>query len=190
MASPARKVYWDTSCFICFLNRKELDRRKICEDVLRNAQAGNIVLHTSTWTIAETVKPKAKSLPGARTLSAKEIAAIDSMFRWSWIKKIDVDQRIAFRSVELSRDFNLDPVRRDPRCHGDHLETGRSSEVGQGFQQGRSSNHGRRPSYHQSSSHSDHLVRAAPSRPPSGRFRAAKVKLGHYPAVRAAFPWS
>ena len=109
MASAPRKVYWDTSCFICFLNKAELDRRRICEDVLRNAQAGNILLHTSTWTIAETVKPKAKSLPGSRALSAKEIVAIDGMFRWTWIKKIDVDQRIAFKSVELSRDFNLTP---------------------------------------------------------------------------------
>lgn len=109
MASAPRKVYWDTSCFICFLNKAELDRRRICEDVLRNAQAGTILLHTSTWTIAETVKPKAKSLPGSRALSAKEIAAIDAMFRWAWIKKIDVDQRIAFKSVELSRDFNLTP---------------------------------------------------------------------------------
>jgi predicted nucleic acid-binding protein len=82
---------------------------RLCEDVLRNAQSGTILLHTSTWTIAETVKPKAKSLPGARALSAREITAIDSMSRWSWIKKIDVDQRIAFRSVELSRDFNLTP---------------------------------------------------------------------------------
>jgi hypothetical protein len=42
-------------------------------------------------------------------LSAKEIEAIDGMFRWAWIKKIDVDQRVAYKSVELSRDFNLTP---------------------------------------------------------------------------------
>jgi len=108
MARP-RKIYWDTSCFICFLNHAEVARRGICEDVLRNAQAGVVEFHTSVWTIAETVKPKAKSLPGERALSAKEIAAIDGMFRWSWIRKIDVDQRIAFKSVELSRDFNLTP---------------------------------------------------------------------------------
>jgi predicted nucleic acid-binding protein len=109
MANPPRRVYWDASCFICFLNRAELARREICEDVLRNAQARVIALHTSTWTIAETIKPKAKSLPGARTLTAREIAAIDGMFRWSWIKKIDVDQRIAFKAAELSRDFGLAP---------------------------------------------------------------------------------
>jgi len=108
MARP-RKVYWDTSCFICFLNRSELHRRRICEDVLRNAQAGVIELYTSTWTIAETIKPKAKSIPGARALSAREIAAIDGMFRWTWIRKIDVDQRIAYKAVELSRDFGLTP---------------------------------------------------------------------------------
>jgi len=109
MAST-RPVYWDTSCFICFLNKSELDRRKICEDVLRHAQLGAITLHTSVWTIAETVRPKAKSLPGARPLTANEIVAIGAVFRWSWITKHDVDQRVAFKAVELSRDFNLSPA--------------------------------------------------------------------------------
>ena len=109
MADP-RKIYWDTSCFICFLNRSETERRRICEDVLRHAQAGKILLHTSTWAIAETVRPRAKSLPHARRLTIQESAAIDGMFRWSWIKKLDVDQRVAFRAVQLSRDFNLTPA--------------------------------------------------------------------------------
>jgi hypothetical protein len=31
------------------------------------------------------------------------------MFRWTWIRKIDVDQRVAYRAVTLSRDFGLKP---------------------------------------------------------------------------------
>src|SRR5438309_357360 len=109
MAS-ARKIYWDTGCFICFLNKNELERRTICEDVLRHAQAGAVELGTSVWSIAETVRPKAKNLPGARPLTPAEIAAIDSMFKWTWIRKFDVDQRIAYRAVELSRDFGMHPA--------------------------------------------------------------------------------
>jgi hypothetical protein len=40
--SKPRKVYWDTTCFICFLNRNEDVRRKICEDVLVHAERGEI----------------------------------------------------------------------------------------------------------------------------------------------------
>ncbi len=108
MARP-RRIYWDTSCFICFLNRREIERRAICEDVLRHAQAGQIELHTSVWTIAEVVGPKRKSLPTATRLTAPQIAAVESMFRWSWVKKLDVEQRVAFKAVQLSRDFGLSP---------------------------------------------------------------------------------
>lgn len=107
--ADVRRVYWDTSLFICFLNRYELERRRICEDILRHAQAGAILIHTSVWSIAETVRPKAASLPGAKRLTPREIALIEGMFRWSWIRKIDVDQRVAFKAVELSRDFGLSP---------------------------------------------------------------------------------
>ena len=32
------------------------------------------------------------------------------MFRWPWLKKIDVDQRVAFKAVELARDYRLLPA--------------------------------------------------------------------------------
>ena len=34
---------------------------------------------------------------------------ITHMFGWSWLRKIDVDQRIAFHAAELARDYNLYP---------------------------------------------------------------------------------
>jgi len=102
-------IYWDTTCFICFLNRSELDRRAICEDVLRNAKEGHVSLYTSTLTIAETLYPRRANLPNPRRLTPDESQLIDGMFRWSWLKKIDVDQRIAFYAAELARDYNLYP---------------------------------------------------------------------------------
>lgn len=53
-----RKVYWDTTCFICFLNRKEEERRLICQDVLWHAQRGDIEIWTSNFTIAEVIRPR------------------------------------------------------------------------------------------------------------------------------------
>ena len=104
------QIYWDSSCFLCFLNKLEEERRKICEDVLTHAQSGDIVLYTSTYTIAEVIRPKAKSLPGATKLTPEEIEKISGMFQWPWLRKIDVDQRVAMHAVTLSRDYNLYPA--------------------------------------------------------------------------------
>ena len=104
-----RHIYWDTSCFICFLNRSELDRRAICEDILRNAKEGLVSLYTSTLTIAETMYPRRSNLPNSRRLAPAEVQPITDMFRWSWLRKIDVDQRIAFYAAEIARDHNLYP---------------------------------------------------------------------------------
>lgn len=58
-----RKVYWDTTCFICFLNRKEEERRLICQDVMYAAKNGDIEIWTSTFTIAEVIRPRRSNPP-------------------------------------------------------------------------------------------------------------------------------
>jgi len=60
MSDPPRKLYWDSSCFICFLNDAdyEVARRAVCEDVLYNAENGVVELWTSTFTIVEVIRPK------------------------------------------------------------------------------------------------------------------------------------
>lgn len=105
-----RNIYWDTSCFICFLNKSEAERRMICEDVLRHAQRNEIRIHTSTFTIAEVIRPKNKDIKNSRRLSPSEISKVDGMFRWKWLIKVNVDQRVGFKAVELSRDFWLSPA--------------------------------------------------------------------------------
>jgi predicted nucleic acid-binding protein len=84
--SKLRTVYWDTSCFICFLNRKEDDRRLICQDVLVHAQRGDIEIWTSTFTIAEVIRPRRMqpvipALPewATKPLTSKE-AEIQTLF--------------------------------------------------------------------------------------------------------------
>lgn len=106
----ARKLYWDTTCFLCFLSREENERRRICEDILRNAKQGNAIIYTSTFTITEVVYPHRSTIPRPRKLTDEEVARISDMFKWKWLKKIDVDQRVAFRATELSRDLNLRPA--------------------------------------------------------------------------------
>jgi predicted nucleic acid-binding protein len=57
MSNP-RKLYWDSSCFICFLNKDEKARRLICEDILQQANAGEVEIWYSMWVIVEVVRPK------------------------------------------------------------------------------------------------------------------------------------
>lgn len=110
MFDRPRRIYWDSSCFICFLNKNELERRAICEDILRNAQSGIVTLYTSTLTIAEVIYPRRSNLPNPRRLTPMEATQIGNMFRWSWVKKTDVDQRVSFRAAEIARDYNLYPA--------------------------------------------------------------------------------
>lgn len=112
MADKARRLYWDTGCFICFLNRKEIERREVCESILRCAQEKKnprVIIYTSTFTIAEVIYPKRSSLKNPKKLTREQITKITDMFKWKWLKKIEVDQRIAFKAVELSRDYDLLP---------------------------------------------------------------------------------
>ena len=101
-------VYWDTTCFICFLNKSEKARSEVCEDILQRAKSGDIVIYTSTLTIAETIRPK--NAGKGKPLTAEQVAKISDMFKWRWLKKIDLDQRIAFKAAEISRDYGLKPA--------------------------------------------------------------------------------
>jgi predicted nucleic acid-binding protein len=60
--SKPRILYWDTTCFICFLNRDEKSRRLICEDILNHANMGKVQIWTSTWTIVETIRPRRRNV--------------------------------------------------------------------------------------------------------------------------------
>jgi predicted nucleic acid-binding protein len=71
-----RKVYWDTTCFICFLNRKEEERRLICQDILYAAKRGEIDIWTSTFTIAEVIRPR-RSHPPVPPLPEWAVKAIE-----------------------------------------------------------------------------------------------------------------
>jgi len=103
-----QKLYWDTSVFLCFLNSEEEDRRKICEDILQNARKGEVEIHTSTFTIVEAIRPKA--IRDTRLLTPEQIAAIEAKFKWRWLKKIDVDARVAAKAVDLARQNLLKPA--------------------------------------------------------------------------------
>jgi predicted nucleic acid-binding protein len=106
----ARQLYWDTSVFLCFLNREEETRRRICEDILQHASMEDVHILTSTYTIVEVIRPKRKSIAKARQLTPGEIGKIKQMFRWPFITTIELDERTALFASDLARDHNLAPA--------------------------------------------------------------------------------
>jgi predicted nucleic acid-binding protein len=107
MTSRLNRIYWDSTAFLCFLKQHEGERRGICEDILYHARDGKVNLYTSTFTITEVIRPRNGDVKGARMLTPEEIGDMEGMFQWPWLKKIDVDQRVARKAVELSRDYAL-----------------------------------------------------------------------------------
>ena len=110
MAEALRRLYWDTTCFICFLNQDEAERRLICDDILRHARDGKVLLYTSTFTIAEVLYPKRSSIQDRRKLTPNQADKIAAMFKWRWLRKYDVDQRVAQQAAELARKYELLPA--------------------------------------------------------------------------------
>jgi predicted nucleic acid-binding protein len=60
----SKRVYWDSSCFICLLNAdSEPGRHAICTDILNHARDDSIEIWTSCWTIVETIRPREPFVP-------------------------------------------------------------------------------------------------------------------------------
>ena len=80
------------------------------QSLLQHAADGKVGLYTSTYTIAEVIRPKKKSIPNARKLTADEITSIKAMFRWPFLTPIELDPRTAFFAADLARDHDLQPA--------------------------------------------------------------------------------
>jgi len=110
MTSRLNRIYWDSTAFICFLREREGERRSVCEDILYHARDGKVGLYTSTFTITEVIRPRNLDIKGGRSLTPEEIGEIEGMFQWPWVRKVDVDLRVARKAVELSREYALSPA--------------------------------------------------------------------------------
>lgn len=110
MSNP-RKIYWDSSCFICFLNRdaREVARRMICEDVLQHARKNEIEIYTSTWTKVEVIRPKlhgAAPLPLWATEAIKAVEKAHPAIRteletlWKRYQANDPAQKLTAAQIE------------------------------------------------------------------------------------------
>ena len=106
--SSIPRLYWDTSVFLCFLSEEEEERRYICEDVLHAGRDGKIEIVTSMFTLVEVIRPKAIKHPHA--LTEGQVSRLRGMFRWPWLKKIQVHEQLAVDASDLARAYRLKPA--------------------------------------------------------------------------------
>ena len=82
----------------------------VCEDILQHAARNEVQIYTSTYTIAEVIRPKTKSIATARRLTTEEIEKIRGIFRWPFITTIELDERTALFASDLARDYGFQPA--------------------------------------------------------------------------------
>lgn len=78
--SEPRKLYWDSSCFISYLNENERERREICEDILEHARNNAVEIWTSTFTIVEVIRPRWQVAAPLPEWAVKAIEAVEDEF--------------------------------------------------------------------------------------------------------------
>lgn len=101
------RLYWDTGVFLCLINKDETTRRAICEEILKHAKAGRVLICTSTFTIVEVIRPKGIKFP--IPLTPAQVAILEGMFKWPFVKKYQVDETLALKAAQLSRETGLKP---------------------------------------------------------------------------------
>lgn len=108
MAANPERFYWDSSIFICFLSAAEQERRRICEHILGHAEQGNVEIITSMYTLVEVIRPKGIRHPVP--LTDEQAHKLEGMFKWPFLKKIQVHEELAFRAARLARSHGLKPA--------------------------------------------------------------------------------
>ena len=108
MGANPERFYWDTSVFLCFLWEGEKDRRLICESILKHAQQGDVQIITSMYTLVEVIRPRQMKHP--HPLTNQQVATLEGMFKWPFIKKIQVHEDLAFKAARLARECGLKPA--------------------------------------------------------------------------------
>lgn len=97
-----RRVYWD-SCVWLGLFNKEADKLPACKYIVECAQAGNIEIVTSTFSLAEVFKTRCKD-PNHRISSEYDVV-MEDFFMQDFIFMASVDGRVAIEARRLLRSY-------------------------------------------------------------------------------------
>lgn len=88
-------VYWDSDCFLGWLQKEE-EKQSLCEQVILEAEAGNIKLITSSLTLAEVLMMRGKPY-----LPRTDAARVRDFFKQPYISVRSVTRALAEDAREL-----------------------------------------------------------------------------------------
>src|SRR5262245_30113871 len=92
---PIQLIYWDSDCFLGWF-QEEPDKVELCQGTLARADAGNVLIVTSTLTIAEVLWMKhAPPIPDVKA------NLVRGFFRRSYIRVRNVTRTIAEGAQDL-----------------------------------------------------------------------------------------
>lgn len=99
----ADRRYWDSACFIAWF-KEEPGRAETCGSVLEAAQAGDVQIVTSAFTITEELYPQ-----GGERLSERHRKLVTTFFRRPEFVFVQVDRFLAEAAQRYVWDFGVRP---------------------------------------------------------------------------------
>jgi predicted nucleic acid-binding protein len=88
--------YWDSCCFLAWLQKESADRVRRCRMVIDEAEAGNLRLVTSTLALAEVLW-----IRGKPPIPVAQARKVHDFFQHEWIVIREVDRATAEEAREL-----------------------------------------------------------------------------------------
>jgi predicted nucleic acid-binding protein len=104
MPKVKKLIYWDSDCFLAILKDNEPEKTKLCRSVLREAEAGKVLIVTSSIAFIEVIKTKAKV--NVEPAAEKKIQAF---FEHSYISVRNVTPAVGRKARELIWKYGLRP---------------------------------------------------------------------------------
>ena len=98
-----RRRYWDSATFLALL-REEAGRVDKCRAVVGEAQAGSLVIVTSTLALAEVLM-----LRGSEPIPRSNAETVRRFFRNRWIVVYELDRTLAERAQDVVWDHGIAP---------------------------------------------------------------------------------
>lgn len=108
MADPYIKPYLESSCFIAWIKGEvveKVDRKKIVQHILKEAEGGKYRILTSSWTLAEVHKRKSGPV-----LDEKEGSKILDFFEHDFIDIMELTRALGEDAHHLARKYGIKPT--------------------------------------------------------------------------------
>ena len=96
-------IYWDSDCFLGHF-QAEAGKAEKCDGVLQRAERGEVLIVTSTLTLAEVLWMR-----GGPRLSREKAELVQKFFRRSYIRVYNVSRKLAEAAQVLVWDNSIKP---------------------------------------------------------------------------------